>query len=126
MPILDLFWTMLWFFLFVIWIMLLFRVFGDLFRSDISGVGKAIWTIFVIIVPILGVLIYLIVHGDDMQQRALQGAAAQEQAQREYIQTAAGTGVSDADELEKLASLHQSGVINDAEFADQKQKIVNR
>ncbi len=125
MPILDLFWTMLWFFLFVIWLMLLFRVFGDIFRSDMSGGGKALWVIFVIIVPFLGVLIYLIAHGDDMQKRAMEGAIAQQQAQRDYIQSAAGTELSGADELQKLANLHQSGVINDAEYATQKEKILN-
>jgi len=125
MPILDLFWSMLWFFMFIIWLMLLFRVFGDIFRSDMSGGGKALWVVFVIIVPFLGVLIYLIAHGGDMQQRALENAAAQEQAQRNYIRSAASDGTSSADELEKLADLHKSGVINDTEYTQQKEKILN-
>jgi ABC-type multidrug transport system fused ATPase/permease subunit len=126
MPLFDLFWSMLWFFVFISWIMLLFRVFGDIFRSDMSGVGKAFWVIFVVLVPLLGVLIYLIAHGGDMQKRAYEGAAAQQQAQQEYIQSVAGSGQSGADELQKLSSLHQSGVLTDAEFADQKQKILSR
>lgn len=125
MPILDLFWSMLWFFMFIIWLMLLFRVFGDIFRSDMSGGGKALWVVFVIIVPFLGVLIYLIAHGGDMQQRALENAAAQEQAQRNYIRSAASDGTSSVDELQKLADLHKSGVINDTEYTQQKEKILN-
>jgi len=125
MPIFDLFWSMLWFFMFIIWMMLLFRVFGDIFRSEMSGGAKAVWVIFVIIVPFLGVLIYLIAHGGDMQERALQGAAAQEQAQRNYIQSAASEGTSSADELQKLSDLHKNGVINDVEFARQKERVID-
>ncbi len=125
MPILDLFWTILIFYAFFIWIMLLVRVFGDIFRSDMSGGGKALWVFFVIIVPFLGVLIYLIAHGGDMQKRAIDQAAAQQQSQADYIRSAAGTGTSTADELEKLADLHQDGVLNDAEYTSQKQKILN-
>lgn len=125
MPILDLFWTILIFYAFFIWIMLLVRVFGDIFRSDMSGGGKALWVFFVIIVPFLGVLIYLIAHGGDMQKRAIDQAAAQQQSQADYIRSAAGTGTSTADELEKLADLHRDGVLNDAEYTSQKQKILN-
>ena len=125
MPLLDLFWTLLWFFLFIAWIMLLIRVFGDIFRSDMSGGGKALWVFFVIIVPFLGVLIYLIAHGGDMQKRAIDQATAQQQAQAEYIRRAAETGTSTADELEKLANLHKDGVLNDAEYTAQKQKTIN-
>lgn len=125
MPLLNMFWTMLWFFLFIIWLMLLFRVFGDIFRSDMSGGGKALWIILVILVPFLGVLIYLIAHGGDMQKRAMEGAAAQQAAQQQYIQDVAGPATSSADELEKLANLHKSGVLNDEEFAAQKTKILS-
>jgi hypothetical protein len=90
-----------------------------------SGGGKALWVFFVIIVPFLGVLIYLIAHGGDMQKRAIDQAAAQQQSQADYIRSAAGTGTSTADELEKLADLHQDGVLNDAEYTSQKQKILN-
>lgn len=123
-PLLDLFWAMLWFFLFIIWIWLLIRIFADIFRSDMSGLAKAIWVIFVIVVPFLGVLVYLIAHGGDMQERAMQQASEMEAAQRDYIQGVAGSGGS-AEELEKLAKLHQQGVLTDDEFAAQKAKILS-
>ncbi len=123
MPLLDLFWSMLWIFLFIIWIWLLISVFIDIFRSDISGWGKALWVIFVIVLPFLGVLIYLIVHGDDMQERSMNRAMSQQAAQAAYIQDVAGSGGT-ADELEKLKGLHDRGVLTDDEFAAQKQKVL--
>lgn len=119
MPLLDLFWAMLWFFLFVIWIWLLFSVFGDLFRSELSGWSKALWAIFVIVVPFLGVFLYLIVHGGEMQERARGQAVAMERAQRDYIKSVAGSE-STADELAKLADLHDRGLLTDTEFDSQK------
>lgn len=123
MPLFDLFWSMLWIFLFIVWIWLLISIFIDIFRTDMSGWGKALWVIFVIVLPFLGVLVYLIVHGDDMQKRAMQQAAGQQAAQREYIQNVAGSG-SSADELEKLKGLHDRGVLTDDEFATQKRKVL--
>ncbi len=123
MPLFDLFWSMLWIFLFIIWIWLLISVFIDIFRSDISGWGKALWVIFVIVLPFLGVLIYLIAHGDDMQKRSMDQAMDQQAAQAAYIQDVAGSG-STADELEKLKGLHDRGVLTDDEFAAQKQKVL--
>ena len=123
MPLFDLFWSMLWIFLFIIWIWLLISVFIDIFRTDISGWGKALWVIFVIVLPFLGVLVYLIVHGDDMQERAMNRAMGQQEAQAAYIQDVAGSG-STADELEKLKGLHDRGVLTDDEFAAQKQKVL--
>ncbi len=123
MPLFDLFWSMLWIFLFIIWIWLLISVFIDIFRSDISGWGKALWVIFVIVLPFLGVLIYLIAHGDDMQKRSMDRAMDQQAAQAAYIQNVAGSG-SSADELEKLKGLHDRGVLTDDEFAAQKQKVL--
>ncbi len=123
MPLFDLFWSMLWIFLFIIWIWLLISVFIDIFRTDISGWGKALWVIFVIVLPFLGVLIYLIVHGDDMQERAMNRAMGQQAAQAAYIQDVAGPG-STADELEKLKGLHDRGVLTDDEYAAQKQKVL--
>ncbi len=123
MPLFDLFWSMLWIFLFIIWIWLLISVFIDIFRSDISGWGEALWVIFVIVLPFLGVLIYLIVHGDDMQKRSMDRAVDQQAAQAAYIQAVAGSG-STADELEKLKGLHDRGVLTDDEFAAQKQKVL--
>ncbi len=124
MPLLDIFWTLLWFFLFVTWIWLLIAIFADIFRSEMSGWGKAGWVLFVIILPFLGVLIYLIAHGGDMQNRAMKAQAGQEAAQREYIRDAAGSGGSSADELDKLASLHSQGVLTDEEFQTQKNKLL--
>jgi hypothetical protein len=123
-PLLDVFWTMLWFFLFFIWIWLLITVFVDLFRShDIGGWGKALWAIFIIVIPLLGVLIYLIVRGGKMQERAMKDAQQQEQAFRSYVQEAAQPS-SPTDELAKLADLKDRGVITDAEFQRQKAVIL--
>jgi Short C-terminal domain/Phospholipase_D-nuclease N-terminal len=114
----QVFWSFLWFFMFFIWIWLLIIVFSDIFRSrDLSGWGKALWTIFVIIVPYLGVFVYLIARGHKMQEHAVEAAQAQDAAQRQYIQTVASqNGASPADELTKLADLKAKGVIDDAEF----------
>jgi hypothetical protein len=123
-PILGLFWTVLWVFLWVAWIMLLFRVIFDIFRShDMGGWGKALWAIFVVALPFLGVFVYLIARGSSMARRDLADAQAQEAAFRSYVQDAAGSGGT-ADELAKLADLNQRGVISDAEFAQQKSKLL--
>ena len=124
MPILDIFFTMLWFFLFFIWIWLLISIFGDIFRSDRSGWAKAGWTIFVIILPLLGVLVYIISNGDQMAERSLQQAASAEKAQREYIQSVSGGETSAADEISKLAALRDSGALTEQEFAAQKAKLL--
>ena len=117
-------WTMFVFFAWVLFFWLLFVVFGDLFRRhDISGWGKAGWTIFVIVLPFLGVFIYLIVRGSSMHERQLRDAQAQEQQFRTYVQDAAGSG-SSADELTKLADLRDRGVITDAEFQQGKAKVL--
>lgn len=126
MPILDFFWAMLWFFLFVIWIWLLITVFIDIFRNDaMGGFAKALWVIFVIVLPFLGVFIYLIVYGGSMQERAMKQAAAQQQAQSEYIRQVAGTsGASTADQLAKLNDLKNQGVLSQEEFDQQKAKLL--
>ena len=125
MPLFDLFWAMLWFFLWIIWIWLLITIFVDIFRSDISGWGKAGWTIFVIVLPFLGVLIYLIANGDKMQERSAAKAAEAQAAQADYVKSVAGTGTSTVDQLAKLSSLHDSGALTDEEFAAQKAKLLN-
>lgn len=125
MPILDLFFSMLWFFLFILWIWLVISIFIDIFRSDdLSGWGKAGWTIFVIIVPLIGVLVYLIVRGDKMQQRRIDDAAAQERATRQYVQSVTGSGASVADEISKLGELRDSGTITEDEYQNQKAKLL--
>ncbi len=123
-PLLNIFWWMLWFFMFVIWIWLLISIFGDIFRSDISGFGKAAWIFFVIILPFLGVLVYLIANGTKMQERSVKRATDMQQAQDSYIKSVAGSGGGTADELEKLAKLHNSGTLTDQEFAAQKAKLL--
>ena len=124
MPLLNLFWSMLWFFMFIIWIWLLITVFIDIFRSDdLGGFAKAMWVVFVIILPMLGVLVYVIARGKSMQERAMKAAAAQDKAARAYIQDAAG-GTSDADELAKLAELRDKGILTNEEFDAQKARIL--
>ena len=125
-PLADIFVTMLEFFLFFAWIWLLIIVFGDIFRSrDLSGWGKALWIFFVIIVPWLGVLVYLIARGGKMHERHVEAAQAQEQAFRQYVQeTAASSADGSAGELAKLADLRDRGVISEAEFQQQKAKAL--
>ena len=123
-PILGLFWTMLILFIWVAWIMLLFRVIMDIFSSDMKGLSKAFWSIFVIILPWLGVLIYLIANGDDMANRQVQKMQQNEADMQSYIRDAAGAG-GVADELTKLSDLHSKGVLTDEEFAAQKSKLIN-
>jgi hypothetical protein len=121
----QVFLSMLWFFLFFIWIWLLIVVFSDLFRShDLGGWAKAAWVIGIIILPYLGVLLYLIVRGHKMAEHAQQAAAAQDAAARQYIQQAAGTTGSTADEIQRLADLKAQGVISDAEFEAGKAKAL--
>jgi len=123
-PLFDILWAMLWFFMFVVWIWLLISIFADIFRSDISGWAKAGWTIFVVILPFLGVLVYLIANGGKMQERSMKQASDAQQAQASYIKSVAGSGGGTADELEKLAKLHAAGTLNDKEFAAQKAKLL--
>jgi hypothetical protein len=123
----QVFWSFLWFVCFFIWIWLLIVVFSDIFRShDLGGWGKALWCIFVIILPYLGVLVYLIARGHSMQERAMQQAQAQDAATRQYIQSVAGGGggSSSADEIARLADLKAKGVITDEEFAAGKAKAL--
>ena len=116
---------LLMFVLFFIWIWLLIVVFSDLFRShDLSGWAKAAWVIGIVIVPYLGVLLYLIVRGHKMAQHVQQAAAAQDAAAKAYIQQAAGTSGSAADEIQRLADLKAQGVISDAEFETGKAKAL--
>ena len=121
----QVFWSILWFFLFFVWIMLIFSIFGDIIRSDdMGGVAKAIWSIFIIFLPFLGIFAYLIVRGGSMGERQLKAAKAQEAAMQDYIRTTAGSGGSAADELAKLADLHSQGKLDDAEYAAAKAKVV--
>ena len=123
----QVFWSMLWFFMFFIWIWLLFVVFGDIFRSpDLSGWGKALWSIFIIVLPYLGVFVYLIARGHKMQDHAMRQTAAQEAAFRDYVQNVAGTdgGGGTAGEITKLADLRDRGVITEDEFQRAKARAI--
>jgi type VI protein secretion system component VasK len=123
-PLMGIFWSMMWFFLWIIWIMLLFRVIGDIFRShDLGGFAKVLWLLLVIVLPFFGVFIYMIARGRAMAQHDMDAAQAREEQMRAYVQQAASPSGS-ADELAKLAELNQSGVLTDAEFAQQKAKIL--
>ena len=116
-------WSILWFFLFLIWIVLFFNVVVDVFRSsDLSGVAKALWVIALIVLPYLGVFAYLIVRGDKMHERQAREVRAQETAAQEYIRSVAGA--SPAAELERLDGLRSRGVISDEEFAALKAKVL--
>ena len=125
-PLLDLFGTMLGIFIFVIWFWLLIVIFGDIFRSqDMGGGAKALWVIFVIILPFIGIFTYLIARGGKMHERAAKDAQAQQSAFDDYVRQTAGTPVtSTADQLSKLADLKAQGVLTDAEFEAQKAKIL--
>jgi small-conductance mechanosensitive channel len=124
MPLLDLFWTMLWFFLWVAWIWLIVVVLTDLFRSEMSGWGKALWTIFIVLLPFLGVLAYMILRGGKMQERSARYAMQREEQQQEYIRRVASASPSTADEISKLANLHDRGVITDSEFNAKKAALL--
>jgi Short C-terminal domain/Phospholipase_D-nuclease N-terminal len=123
-PLLGAFWTIFEIFLWVIWIWILIYVFIDIFRSqDLSGGMKAVWFIFVLFIPLIGVLVYLIARGGSMHERAVHQAQQQDQEARQYIREAAGTP-SSADQLAQLADLRDRGVITPAEFESQKAKIL--
>jgi hypothetical protein len=117
-------WSMLWFFMFVIWIWMIIAIFSDVLRSeDLSGWGKAIWSIFIIFLPFLGIFAYLIARGKGMAERSAKAAQDANEATQAYIRDAAGVS-TDADQLAKLADLHAAGKISDAEYATAKAKVI--
>lgn len=129
-PLLNLFWTMLWFFLWIMWLFLLFKVITDIFRDhSLSGWGKAGWLILCIVLPYLGVLVYVIARGKGMGERDVKQAKASEAAFQDYIRKAAGPqgggGASAADELARLAELKEKGAITGEEFERAKAKVLS-
>jgi len=123
-PILGAFWTIFMIFLWVIWFWILITILIDLFRShDLSGWAKALWFIFILILPLIGVLVYLIARGGKMHEHAVRDAQAQDQQFRQYVQEAAGSQGS-ADQLARLADLRDRGVITADEFDREKAKIL--
>ena len=123
-PLLGAFWTIFEIFLWVLWLWVLFYIFVDIFRShDLSGWAKALWFVFVLVIPVIGVLVYLITRGGKMHERAAQQARQQDQEFRTYVRDAAGSQ-SSADQLSKLAGLRDHGVITDEEFQREKAKVL--
>jgi len=122
----EVLWSIFWFFLFFIWIMILFRVFGDIFVShDLSGFGKVMWCLFVIFLPYLGVFVYLIARGKKMTEHAAAEASARDAQFRQYVQTVADpTAPSTAEEISNLAALRDQGVLSEAEFQQAKAKAL--
>ena len=117
-------WSIVWFSLFFMWIWLVISVLGSIFTSpDLSGAAKAMWTIGVIVLPYLGVFMYLIVRGDAMAENSAAAAAAQEDAVQSYIRNAAG-GSGTADELARIADMQASGALDDAEYAAAKANVL--
>jgi hypothetical protein len=121
----ELLWDILWIFMFLIWFWLLITVFGDIFRSDdLGGFGKTLWIIFVIILPYLGIFVYLIARGKGMQERNINAMKQQEAMTRQYVQSVAGASANPSEEIARLADLKEKGVISDAEFATAKAKVL--
>lgn len=122
----QVFWSMLWFFMWVIWIWMLVAVFGDIFRSpDLSGWGKAAWSVFVLALPYLGVFVYLVARGSKMQEHALQTARARDAAFGDYVRHTVGNGgAGTADQISQLADLRDRGLLNPDEFEQLKQRTL--
>lgn len=117
-------WSMIWLFMVVIWAWMIIVLFTDIIRSqDLSGWGKALWSLFIIFLPFVGILAYLIVRGGGMAERSAQAAQEANEATKAYIRDAAAVS-SDADQLAKLADLHSSGKLDDAEYAAAKAKVI--
>lgn len=120
----QVFFSLLWFALFVVWIWLLISVFVDIFRShDMGGFAKALWVIFVVVLPYLGVLVYLIARGGSMHERAIEQAQRYDAQMQQYVQSVA-TGGSTSNELERLAGLRDQGAISEDEFQQLKAKAI--
>ncbi len=124
-PFLDVMWTILVFFLWVAWFMLLFHVIGDVFRRrDASGGKKTLWLVFVILVPFLGVFVYLIANSDDMARRSIERSQAAQADMDDYVRSVAGSGGGVAAEIDRAKQLLDSGAITQAEFEAIKAKAL--
>ncbi|MGW4380690.1 SHOCT domain-containing protein [Kitasatospora sp. NPDC004531] len=134
-PLLNIFWTMLELFLWILWFFLLFKIITDIFRSqDMGGGAKAGWTVLVILLPFLGVLVYLIVRGGSMHERDIAQAKQADAALQDYIRRAAGTAppqgasagaaTGHVDDLARLAELRNSGALSEEEYQRAKDKLL--
>ncbi len=130
-PLLNAFWMMLWFFLWIMWLFLLFKVVADIFRShEMSGWGKAAWLVFVILLPYLGVLVYLIARGKSMSEHDIKDAERRDKAAQEYIRQAVGSGGtggggdSNVEQLTKLAEMKNRGDLSQEEFDRAKARLL--
>ncbi|GKQ39601.1 SHOCT domain-containing protein [Streptomyces sp. A012304] len=125
-PLLSVFWSMLLFFLWIMWLVLLFRVVVDIFRDDdLSGWGKAGWLAFTVLLPFLGVFVYVVARGKNMGRREVAQARAQQEDLDAYIrQTAAGGRTSSVDELARLSEIRSRGDITDEEFRRAKELVL--
>ena len=120
-------WTILWFFLLFIEVWLMISVFIDIFRShDLKGWQKALWVVFVLILPLVGILVYFIARGDKMRAHQLREQHEDEETFRDYIRTTVGTSASVADELAKLAQLRRDGVISEDQFEQLKSRVIKQ
>ncbi|CAM5667173.1 SHOCT domain-containing protein [Streptomyces tanashiensis] len=127
-PLLNVFWTMMWFFLWIMWLFLLFKVITDIFRDhELNGWAKAGWLIFCILLPFLGVFVYVIARGKGMSRRDVKQAKESEAAFQDYIRKTAGTqgGGGATDELARLADLKEKGAITAEEFEKAKAKVLS-
>lgn len=126
-PLLEIFLTILFLFLFIAWLSLLFSIIRDIFRSDdLSGWGKALWSLFIVVIPWLGALAYLVARGGSMGRRSLEDAVRQEQAVREYIRSAAAAPAAEdpAGRISRLAALRDAGTLSAEEFERGKAKVL--
>jgi putative oligomerization/nucleic acid binding protein len=124
-PLLNIFWTIFEVFLWIIWFWILITVLVDIFRSrDLSGVGKALWFLFVLVIPLVGVVVYLIVRGGTMHERVAHVVQGQEAGYDSYLAQSAAPSPSTADQLTKLADLRDRNVISDQEFDQEKAKVL--
>ncbi|MDQ0931506.1 SHOCT domain-containing protein [Streptomyces turgidiscabies] len=126
-PLLGAFWTMLVFFLWIMWFVLLFRIIGDIFRDDaLNGWAKTGWLVFCIVLPFLGVFVYVIARGKNMGRREVRQARAQQEEFNAYIrQTASGGPPSSVDELARLSGIREHGDITDEEFRRAKELVLS-
>jgi hypothetical protein len=129
-PVLGVFWTTMWIFLWVLWFFLLFRIIGDVFRDDsMSGWTKTAWLVFVIVLPFLGAFVYILARGRGMGRRETEAVLARQQVMDDYIRetaaTAAPAGPSPTDQLAKLSEIRARGHISDSEFQRAKEKILH-